>query len=122
MDEVIFTETSEGRVVAISNWRQRHSPDDVCITVPLDAEQERIYRRALAQGMAPQRLYRMLFESEKRPVATTAYSLSDAQMRALIEQYLGVAMPSLAHMERADLLSMVSSLGRHLDPDLFTGN
>ena len=106
----IFGDLNSGNVVAIANWRQRRSVDDVCITVPLNAEQVSQYQELRAQGLNEEEIYDQIFQRQAPVTALKLESLTNAQLRHLVEQILQTRLLTLERVHRGDLIAMIRAL------------
>lgn len=106
----IFGDLNSGSVVAIANWRQRRSADDVCITVPLNPEQVSQYQELRAQGLNEEEIYDQIFQRQAPVAALKLESLTNAQLRHLVEQILQTRLLTLERVHRGDLIAMIRAL------------
>lgn len=110
----IFTRrVTDGRLMAVRNWRHRMTTDDAIIAVPLTREQLDFYQSEKKAGRGDETIFNQLVPKPLRGrIALPIEELTKSQLVNLIQQIHDVELPSLHRMSSEDLAALLRSLCR----------
>jgi hypothetical protein len=105
------------KFLAIMNWSDRKSQNDVAAMRYLDSDETQIYTRLSGEGLGDTEIFAQMFPSkaapsiaEARVVEVDLSQLTKRHLVHLIEAKLGAQMPSLERSLRDDLEKLLMKL------------
>jgi len=105
------------RLLAIMNWSDRRSENDVAAIRYLDTDEARTYTRLQGQGLDDTAIFQRMFPAKTPPdihrarvVEVDLSQLTKRHLVHLIEAKLDAMMPSLQRSRREDLEKLLMSL------------
>ena len=105
----------QGRWYALMNWRAQGTRTDAVVLRPLSPREEETYQSLKRDGFVEAAIFAQLYPPQCEPIAlqdviVPVALLQKVQVAYLIENKLGVTLPSLSGMDKEDLVRLLGRL------------
>ena len=105
----------QGHWYALMNWRARGTRTDTVVLRPMSPSEVDTYQTLAQGGFLEAAIFAQLYPPKREPeeikdVVVPVSLLQKRQIAALIENKLGVSLPTLARMDKEDLVRLLGGL------------